>query len=120
MTFSSEFKKKYTLEERKAESTKMLSKFPDKVPVIVEKLLNSNLPTMDRKKFLVPQDIMLAQFLSIIRKRLNITPETAIFVFFGNKNTLAPATALMSNVYTSMKDDDDFLYCYYTSENTFG
>lgn len=120
MTFSSEFKKKHSLEERKAESSKMISKFPDKVPVIVEKLPNSNLPSMDRKKFLVPQDIMLAQFLSIIRKRLNITPETAIFVFFGNKNTLAPATSLMNIVYSSMKDEDNFLYCYYTSENTFG
>jgi GABA(A) receptor-associated protein len=112
MTFSSDFKKKYSNEERKAESTKMLSKF--------EKLPNCFLPTMDRKKFLVPQDIMLAQFMSIIRKRLSLTPETAIFVFFGNKHSLSPATSLMSNVYSSMKDDDDFLYCYYTSENTFG
>jgi len=120
MTFSSDFKKKYSSDERKAESAKMLSKFPDKVPVIVEKLPNCFLPTMDRKKFLVPQDIMLAQFMSIIRKRLNLTPETAIFVFFGNKHSLSPATSLMSNVYTSMKDDDNFLYCYYTSENTFG
>lgn len=120
MTFNSDFKKKYTLDERKSESGKMISKFPDKVPVIVERLQNSNLPSMDRKKFLVPQDIMLAQFQSIIRKRINITPETAIFVFFGNKNTLAPATSLMSAVYSSMKDDDNFLYCYYTSENTFG
>jgi len=120
MTFSSEFKKKYSIEERKSESAKMLLKFPDKVPVIVEKLPNCILPTMDRKKFLVPNDIMLAQFLSIIRKRINLSPETAIFVFFGNKHKLANATSLMTNIYSDMKDDDDFLYCYYTSENTFG
>jgi GABA(A) receptor-associated protein len=49
MHFNSEFKKKYSAEERKLESAKMLSKFPDKIPVIVEKLPNCTLPGIDKK-----------------------------------------------------------------------
>jgi GABA(A) receptor-associated protein len=64
---------------------------------------------------------MVAQFMAIIRKRLNLPPESAIFIFFGNKHALQPATNVMTNVYSLNKDnDDDFLYCYYTSESTFG
>lgn len=120
MSFNCEFKKRFTLEQRKEECEKMLAKFPDRIPVIVERLPNSTLPVMDRKKFLVPNDIVLGQFIQIIRKRININPVNAIFTFIGEKHRLFGVVDLMSNIYSDNKDEDGFLYVYYTSENTFG
>lgn len=120
MSFACEFKKRFTLEQRKEECQKMLEKFPDRIPVIVERLPNSDLPVMDRKKFLVPSDIVLGQFVQIIRKRINLNPVNAIFTFIGDKHRLFNITELISVIYTENKDEDGFLYVYYTSENTFG
>jgi GABA(A) receptor-associated protein len=120
MSVVCEFKKRFTLEQRKEECAKMLTKFPDRIPVIVERLPNNNLPSMDRKKFLVPSDIVLGQFIQIIRKRINLNPVNAIFTFIGEKHRLFNITELLSTIYTDNKDDDGFLYIYYTSENTFG
>jgi len=120
MSFPSEFKKRYTLEQRKQECEKMLVRFPDRIPVIVERLANSNLPAMDRKKFLIPNDIVLGQFVQIIRKRINVNPVNAIFTFIGQKQKLFNITEILSNIYHSQKDEDGFLYIYYTGENTFG
>lgn len=120
MPFIGEFKKKFTLEERKEECKKMLSKFPDRIPVIVERLPNSDLPQMDRKKFLVPNDIVLGQFIQIIRKRINLNAASSIFVFMGEHQKLATITAPMLTIFDENKDVDGFLYVFYTSENTFG
>lgn len=116
----SEFKKKFTLEERKQECEKIRGKFTDKIPVIVERLPNSDLPPMDRKKFLVPNDIVLGQFIQIIRKRINLNSQSAIFVFIGEQHKLVGVSSLMTSIYSENKDEDGFLYVYYTSENTFG
>ena len=120
MPMISEFKKKFTLEERKQECEKILGKFTDKIPVIVERLPNSDLPLMDRKKFLVPNDIVLGQFIQIIRKRINLTSQSSIFVFVGEQHRLVSVSSPISTIYTENKDDDGFLYVFYTSENTFG
>jgi len=120
MPFIGEFKKKFSLEERKEECEKMIGKFPDRLPVIVERLPNSELPPMDRKKFLVPNDIVLGQFIQIIRKRINLNASSSIFVFVGDHHKLVGVTAPMLSVFSENKDEDGFLYVYYTSENTFG
>jgi GABA(A) receptor-associated protein len=115
-----EFKRKHNLEERKAECARMLEKFPDKIPVIADKLANSNLASLDRKKYLLPGDILVSQFFSIMRKRLELKEHTGMFVFFGDKQVLAVPSMPMAQLYQEHKDDDGFLYCYYTGENTFG
>ena len=54
----------------------------------------------------------------MIRKRLSIPAEKAIFIFVHN--TLPPTAALMSTVYEQHKDEDGFMYMMYSGENTFG
>uniref|UniRef100_A0A2P2K705 Autophagy-related protein n=1 Tax=Rhizophora mucronata TaxID=61149 RepID=A0A2P2K705_RHIMU len=86
--------------------------------VIVEKAERSDVPDIDKKKYLVPADLTIGQFVYVVRKRIKLGAEKAIFVFV--KNTLPPTAALMSAIYEENKDEDGFLYMTYSGENTFG
>ena len=39
-----------TVERRKSESTRIREKYPDRIPVIVEKVEKSDIPDIDKKK----------------------------------------------------------------------
>ena len=86
--------------------------------VIVERAEKSDIPDLDKKKYLVPADLTVGQFVYVIRKRIKLSPEKAIFIFVNN--VLPPTAALMSSIYDEHKDDDGFLYIAYSGENTFG
>ena len=66
----------------------------------------------------MPGDLTVGQFVYVIRKRIKLAPEKAIFVFV--RNVLPPTAALMASVYDDHKDEDGFLYVAYSGENTFG
>lgn len=119
MSITGSFKKQYTLEKRRAESARIRAKYPDRIPVIAERAANTHLPHIDKKKYLVPGDLTAGQFVYVIRKRIKLTPEQAMFVFLA-KNTLPPTAALMSHLYAQNKDEDGFLYVVYSGESTFG
>ena len=54
----------------------------------------------------------------VIRKRIKLPPERAIFIFI--RNVIPQQASLMSTIYEEEKDEDGFLYITYTGENTFG
>ena len=113
------FKDEFTFEKRLEESNKVLDKHPNRIPCIVEKCPKCNkVATIDKKKFLVPCDLTIGQFIFVIRKRLKISPHEAIFIFVNN--TIPPSTSTISEIYNKYKDLDKFLYFLYSSENTFG
>ncbi|KAH0870724.1 hypothetical protein HID58_077746 [Brassica napus] len=114
----STFKEEHDLEKRSAEAARIREKYSDRIPVIVEKAEKSDIPTIDKKKYLVPADLTVGQFVYVIRKRIKLSSEKAIFIFVDN--VLPPTGALMSAVYEEKKDDDGFLYVTYSGENTFG
>jgi GABA(A) receptor-associated protein len=111
------FKDKHTFMERKEQSTTIMQKYPTRVPVICERL-NNSLPEIDRKKYLVPDDLTMNNFLFVIRKRLKLKSEMAMYLFVNNK-IMAPMT-LMTQIYDENADSDGFLYITYAGENTFG
>jgi GABA(A) receptor-associated protein len=118
MTFCS-FKKKYTFEQRLKESTRILSKYPDRVPIICEKSKSGGaLPPIDKTKFLVPWDLTVANFIFIVRKRLNLRPEEAIFLYIGDN--IMSSSCVIGEIYRYNKEADGFLYIHYSKENTFG
>tara|TARA_B110000971_G_C19830910_1_gene417949 strand:- start:68 stop:328 length:261 start_codon:yes stop_codon:yes gene_type:complete len=86
--------------------------------VICEKADRSDIPDIDKKKYLVPSDLTVGQFQYVIRKRIKLAPEKALFIFVSN--SIPPTASLMSTVYEEQKDDDGFLYVQYSGESTFG
>merc|ERR1712159_760709 len=115
---SSAFKQEHPLEKRQAEAARIREKYHDRIPVIVEKAEKSDIPDLDKKKYLVPADLTVGQFVYVIRKRIKLSPEKAIFIFVNN--VLPPTAALMSSIYEEHKDEDGFLYIVYSGENTLG
>ena len=53
---------------------------------------------LDKRKYLVPKDLKLADFMYVIRKRMKLSPEKSIFLFLG-ENNLAPCSALLGVLY---------------------
>ncbi|RRT55003.1 hypothetical protein B296_00048770 [Ensete ventricosum] len=105
-------------EKRQAEASRIREKYPDRIPVIVEKAERSAIPDIDKKKYLVPADLTVGQFVYVIRKRINLSAEKAIFMFVNN--TLPPTASMMSTIYEAHRDEDGYLYMMYNGENTFG
>ena len=69
-----------TFEERLGESEKVIIKHPNRVCVYIKKSETAlTIPDIDKNKFLVPNDVTVAQFIYIIRKRLKISPSQALF-----------------------------------------
>jgi GABA(A) receptor-associated protein len=94
------------------------SKYPDRVPIICEKAPKSGVPDIDKKKYLVPSDLTVGQFVYVIRKRIKLPAEQAIFIFV---NGHIPSNAsLLSAIYDEHADHDGFLYITYSGESTFG
>jgi GABA(A) receptor-associated protein len=115
-----DFKITYDFNHRLAESNRILIKYPDRIPVICQKnkYANSGCPTIDKQKYLVPGDLTIGQFIYIIRKRLHLSAEKALYIFING--TIPNVGKIMSSIYEEHKDSDGFLYIYYNLENTFG
>ncbi|KAJ6256603.1 ubiquitin-like protein atg8, variant 2 [Drechslerella dactyloides] len=109
----SKFKDEHTFEKRKAEAERIRQKYTDRIPVICEKVEKSDIATIDKKKYLVPADLTVGQFVYVIRKRIKLSPEKAIFIFVDE--VLPPTAALMSSIYEEHKDEDGFLYITYVN-----
>jgi GABA(A) receptor-associated protein len=115
----SNFKTKNTFEKRKYESNRIGIKYKDRIPIIVEvSKQDSKTLTLDKEKYLVPFDLTVGQFMFVIRKRLKLESDKALFVFFND--TLQPASASFGSIYKEYKDADGFLYSIISLESVFG
>ncbi|KAH0792289.1 autophagy-related protein 8B [Histomonas meleagridis] len=114
----SRYKKEKTLEERKLESKNILQKYVGHVPVIVDKDPRCKLPDIERQKFLVPSDLSIGHFVYVVRKRINLQPSDAIFLFVNKK--LPSTNSSMGQLYCDNKDEDGFMYCTYSSDTAYG
>ena len=119
MTYS--FKKQFSFAKRKEESEKILKKYKNKIPIIVEKNKNADINDIDKHKFLVPLDMTVGQFIYVLRKRIKLTEKEALFIFIDK--TLPMTSSTLGSLYSDYKkrtDFDGFLYMSYCNENTFG
>ena len=115
------FKRKYTLEQRKHDAEEILNKYKDRVPVIVEKAPKCDtLIEINKTKFLAPKDMLVAQFIFIIRRLMSLSEESALFLFTENKMVLLTSQTMFDSYLKNKNKDDNFLYLYYAPELIFG
>merc|ERR1712079_244064 len=101
-------------ETRSAEARRILSKYPDRIPIVCENAAGSTLPPITKKKFLVPGMMLCGEFKYLLHKHINqctnasLKSDNTLYLFV---NTFSLKTgALMSEVYERFKADDNFLY----------
>ena len=120
MSTTGSFKEDHTFEQRLEESERIRKKYPDRVPVIIEleERDGNTLGTLDKKKYLVPQDLTVTQFVYVIRRRMKLNTETAMFMFIDK--ILAPMDSVMEHLYNEHKANDGFLYMTIAGDSAFG
>jgi GABA(A) receptor-associated protein len=120
MYYSSKFKDEHNFNYRLEQATRVLERFPDRIPIICERSANAtwNCPNISNRKYLVHKELTLGQFLYIIRKKLKLPIEKAFFLFI--KDTIPSSTRRICQLYENYKDDDGHLYITYNLENVFG
>jgi len=114
------FQKNNNFDKRKEESLRIKTKYPDRIPIICEVYKDhKNELNLDKNKYLVPGDITIGQFVYIIRKRIKLSPEKAIYLF-TERATLPATASLIMSVYKEYSNNDGFLYLNISTESTFG
>ena len=116
--YTRDYRTTRTYDERLEESSKIRNKYPDRIPVICQKTPQSTLSSLYKSKYLVPKDLTSSQFLFVIRKRLELTSEKALFIFI--EGTMPSSTLTFEDLYATYKNNDGFLYVSYAEENVFG
>ncbi len=115
-----DFSKEHSFEERTKESGRMRSKYPDRIPCLISKHSDgSEIPSIDKTKFLVPHDFTVGQLMWVVRKRIKLKPEQSLFLFCG-KGNIPASSAIIKNIDKEHINKDGFLYFTYSGENTFG
>jgi len=111
--------KKLPLEQRREQSLRLLHKFAPKLPVVVEPGRASD-PRIEKSKFLIDPNVTVAELLMLIRRRIQLQPHQAVYLFIDNQ--LVPSNATVREIYhqAQQHNPDGFLYIKYCLENTFG
>lgn len=134
-----------TLDVRKQEYEKISKKYPDLIPIILQRSAFGNrLPELTKYKFLVPRTLTMSSVMMLIRKHLNEKDEkdksnennesknkenvtdvhenfsaTSIFLF-NTRNELLQGTKVADMLRKDCPSEDGFVYIRYAAENTMG
>jgi hypothetical protein len=122
----------------------LLKKYPDRLPVIISsssiKIKNTH------KRFVVPYDMTISQFMILLRQKIALGETEAIFIFIkgpnnesdspaaikseseqeteikytSGKDILVSPTSSISSLYKEYKDNNLVLNLYFEKENVFG
>jgi len=126
-----------TFEENKYYRNRLTYKYTDRIHIIIEK--NEHI-VLENYKYLLPKNITISQFMSIIRTKMNIASKQALFTFVKSYSSskesynsqkesynsqkesyvLVPMSETIENIYNVHKNRDGFLYIKFGIENTFG
>ena len=107
------------LEERKEKLEKLLSKNPNKVPIVFEKHKKSKLGGNDDAKFISTKNIKLGDLVKQLRDMWKLSDDTSLFFSCQNKAILKP-DALIGDLYDRCKEEDGYLYIQFREVETFG
>jgi GABA(A) receptor-associated protein len=116
-----EFKRKHTFDQRVEQSRKIMKKFPDRVPVVVERAPSGPfIGELEKSKFLMPFDATVIGFMGTLRRQVVANSSHGFYLYCGSRNVLVSGSNTFQHLYTNYKDDDGFLYMIYAAENVFG
>ena len=107
-------------EKRKTESAHIISKHSDRKPIIAYTDDEKFIDKMEKYKYLVPEDTTIAQFMTVLRKKIDLNKEEALYLYVKNGQVIIPTVNTVGGVYNEFANEDGFLYVKFVGENTFG
>jgi GABA(A) receptor-associated protein len=110
-----EYRSIHPFDERLKEATNVLIKYKDRIPIIVDVQEPLHI---DKVKYLVPKTLSLGQFSFVLRKRMKLSSENAIFMFVDGE--IPTFSSDMNSIYNKHRSDDGFLYINVATENAYG
>ena len=113
------FKKEQDKESRIKQSKDLLDKYPNKLPVILEKDPTSKIIEMKKTKFLLEKKSTVQQLQQMIRRKTSLKEEEALFLQVRAKFSITGVKTI-EEIYKEYKDQDGFLYIIYTTELIYG
>ena len=114
----SKYKKIKDFQTRIEESQEIMNKYPDRIPIILEKNIKSEISDIKKNKYLVPKELVFSNFIFSIRKYIELDNNKSLFFFINNY--IPKNSELICEIYNTHKDKDGYLYIIYDIENTFG
>jgi len=121
---NNKYKDTLSFEDRKKRSVSLLSKYQDKIPVILEKSKKDKyLPNIEKSKLLVSHDMTVTTIIQLLKKNIKINEHTAIYIMTTDKDNneiMLSGTQSITYIYDNYKNNDGFLYLEYCTENVFG
>ena len=115
-----QYKINNSLDNRRSQFTKIKNNHPDGVPVILERAKGCTINKTIKTKYILSKELTMAELVKIIREKLELSPERAIFLLVDGKHSLT-GEGLMAEIYDKFKDKEDgFLYITYASEVFYG
>lgn len=112
-----EFKQCNTLEKRISTSERVISRYPDKVPIIV--VLPKEFKKKPFLKYLVARDLNMHYIIQLVRKNIKIDHSKAIFIL-TECGHLSTASNDVGSIYCKYKNEDGYLYLQVKIEVCFG
>ena len=97
------FKEKNLFEKREIEASQIITKYPERIPIIVQKYYTSEVPDVDKCKYLVPNDMTMSKFIFVVRRRIELDSSQALFITING--IMAPASQTVGELYDNQKDE---------------
>ena len=114
------YKNTVPLLKRHSDSKKVLNKYPNYIPVIIDRCDELS-KKITKQKYLVPKELTCTHLLTIIRNNIKdkIYCNKSIFIFCNN--ILVMPHDQIEYLYQKYYDkEDNYLYLYLAYENAFG
>jgi len=117
MPTSKRFRDKFKYSARLEEANRVLCEYPGRLPVVVD-VPETVRYKLEYKKYLVEKNMLLSSFSFMIRRNMDVPPESSLFFMCGN--TIPRFNDSMLTTYENYKGQDNFLVIEVREENTFG
>ena len=112
--------KKLPKEERIRKAEEFKTKYPGKVPIILEKAPNSNINITTKEKYIIPGYFNGNQLLFSIQKKLPKNSSQGMFLLIEGRISFDLKTKVI-DLYNKYKNKEDgFLYIMYSHECVWG
>jgi len=119
------FQRDFSFDIRKAECERVREKHPNKIPIvceihpkdIIKQNTNHHQPLI-KSKYLVNEDFTIAQFTQVIRGKMKLDKNVAIFIIVCGQ--MVSSSQTIRTLYARYRNSDGFLYITYCFENVFG